>query len=250
MKKLSYSVMFMLFISTKLFSQSGEVIYEMKYYNTPVKEAKLYFEGDKSLFIFDKITVEEQLSKSNYTRQADGAYVKSKKTGDSVGTIVYKTTNPNRIISREIMASNPYLINEDLTPIDWKLGTETKKIEGFECQKANATFRGREYEVWFTSDVLVVAGPWKLWGVPGLILEAYDKTQEIGFYFKSIAINKSVKEFLKEPTQGKSVTRNEFKAKKIEAREKAEQMLQTYADKGIKVDLKSNARKSIEVENN
>lgn len=235
-------------LNTVIEAQSGEVIYDMKYYNSPVKEAKLYFDGDISYFIYDKITPEEQLSKSNYTRQADGSYMKSKKTGDSIGMIVYKQINPNQVVSREIMASVPYLITEDFTTLDWKLTPETKKIEGFNCQKANTSFRGREYEAWFTNDIAVTAGPWKLWGVPGLILEVYDKTQEVGFYFKSIALNKPVKEFIKMPSQGMQVTRQKFLAKRTEAREKAEQMLQTYADKGIKVDTKSLGRKSLELE--
>lgn len=57
-------------------------------------------------------------------------------------------------------------------PIDWKISNETKTILGFPCKKATATFRGRKYTAWYTEDIAVSQGPWKLRGLPGLILAA------------------------------------------------------------------------------
>jgi hypothetical protein len=36
-------------------------------------------------------------------------------------------------------------------------------------------FKGREYIVWYAPSIAYAEGPWKLGGLPGLILEAYDK---------------------------------------------------------------------------
>ena len=63
---------------------------------------------------------------------------------------------------------------------------ETKKIGTYEVQKATARFRGRDYTAWFTSEIPLPYGPWKLVGLPGLILEAYDTNKEIYWYFKNI----------------------------------------------------------------
>ncbi|MDO5616595.1 MAG: GLPGLI family protein [Cruoricaptor ignavus] len=61
---------------------------------------------------------------------------------------------------------------EPLCNIHWEITNEEKKINDFTCYKAMGKFRGREYVVWFTPEIPVPYGPWKLGGLPGLILEA------------------------------------------------------------------------------
>jgi len=73
--------------------------------------------------------------------------------------------------------------------IKWEILEETKQINSFVCHKALGNFRGRTYTVWFTLDIPVSFGPWKLNGLPGLILEAYDKKNEYMFYVKKIELN-------------------------------------------------------------
>lgn len=46
---------------------------------------------------------------------------------------------------------------------------------------ATADFRGRHWTAWFATDIPVSDGPWKLGGLPGLILEAYDKGHQYTF---------------------------------------------------------------------
>jgi len=67
------------------------------------------------------------------------------------------------------------LTKEEGNKIDWKIIEEFKDIGGFKCQKAIGFFRGREYTAWFTSEISVPFGTWKLHGLPGIIFEAYDK---------------------------------------------------------------------------
>lgn len=59
----------------------------------------------------------------------------------------------------------------------WSLTDSTRVILGYSCQQATSTFRGREWVAWFTYDVPIGEGPWKLHGLPGLICEAYDRQQ-------------------------------------------------------------------------
>ncbi|MFD2551925.1 GLPGLI family protein [Bizionia sediminis] len=81
---------------------------------------------------------------------------------------------------------NNFYVAEKTPRINWKLETETKKIGKFTVNKATGEFRGRIYTAWYTLEVPLPFGPWKLQGLPGLILEAYDKDKEMYLYFKSL----------------------------------------------------------------
>lgn len=87
-----------------------------------------------------------------------------------------------------------FYYNETIPTIDWELSDDTKTILGYECQKATADFHGRKWTVWFTSDIPVMNGPWKLGGLPGLILEAADNS---GLYtFSATGIQQSLRPIL------------------------------------------------------
>lgn len=77
-------------------------------------------------------------------------------------------------------------INDGIVDFKWEISKETKKIGRFICYKATAPFRGRNYTAWFTPEIPVPFGPWKLNGLPGLILEAYDNSKFIFWYFKNL----------------------------------------------------------------
>lgn len=56
--------------------------------------------------------------------------------------------------------------------IAWTLTDDTLTVSGYLCQQATATFRGVEWHVWYTEEVPSSAGPWRLRGLPGLIVKA------------------------------------------------------------------------------
>ncbi|MPN47574.1 hypothetical protein SDC9_195177 [bioreactor metagenome] len=68
------------------------------------------------------------------------------------------------------------------------IGSDTCRVLGYPCHKATTKFRGREYDAYFTQELPVNDGPWKLYGLPGLILEA--KTSDGIFHVKAIGIQK------------------------------------------------------------
>ena len=79
------------------------------------------------------------------------------------------------------------LVEEQMPVVQWQMTGESRMIQGFSCDKATGSFAGRHYTVWFTDQLPVRFGPWKLHGLPGLILEAYDDDREVECYAKTIA---------------------------------------------------------------
>lgn len=89
---------------------------------------------------------------------------------------------------KELYRFQPFIrdtmaIKSDYPKIDWQLKNEEKQVAGFLTKKAIGNFKGRTFEAWYTSEIPVAAGPWKLNGLPGLILEAYDAKREVVFEF-------------------------------------------------------------------
>ena len=70
--------------------------------------------------------------------------------------------------------------------IKWIILDETKNIINLFCQKAITHFRGRDYTVWFCSNIPIQIGPWKLKGLPGIILEAKSNDGYIHYIAQSI----------------------------------------------------------------
>jgi hypothetical protein len=111
---------------------------------------------------------------------------------DSVGQMVYRNFNNKSIKLRQTKVGplDPFSIDDDWKTIDWKVFKNKKKIAGYNCQKAVGYFRGREYTVWFTEEIKNHYGPWKLFGLPGLIVKASDKDNVFNVEMINIEFNK------------------------------------------------------------
>jgi GLPGLI family protein len=74
-----------------------------------------------------------------------------------------------------------YRYQEEIEKPQWILSQDTCTILSYLCQKATTRFRGRDWTVWFTMDIPIDAGPWKLCGLPGLIMKASDSREHYVF---------------------------------------------------------------------
>jgi GLPGLI family protein len=191
MKKLFQILTLLLGLS--VYAQQGEVNYGFveSFFSASAQgkdyNAKLTFDKEKAYYETAKHSLEKEISdapKVSKGKNGVRAITFGKKLSE-LGDQVYIDTKKDTIWSNFLMGEQRYL--QEKTPqIDWKITTETKKIGKFDCIKATATFRGRDYTAWFTLAVPVKFGPWKLHGLPGLILEAYDKDKYLYWYFKNI----------------------------------------------------------------
>lgn len=84
------------------------------------------------------------------------------------------------------MLSGNFIYEEDPAIFDWKISSEIQKILSYSCQKAYMSFRGRNYEAWFTREIPIFNGPWKFGGLPGLIMKIADSKNN--FIFECIGM--------------------------------------------------------------
>lgn len=61
---------------------------------------------------------------------------------------------------------------EPMDELQWQISDSTATILGYDCVMASADYHGRKWTAWFAPDIPVPFGPWKLHGLPGLILKA------------------------------------------------------------------------------
>ena len=112
-------------------------------------------------------------------------------------------------VKTSLPIENTTLIRDEKPNFKWKILKEKKEILGYDCTKAIGDFRGRNYTVWFTKELPFQLGPWKLSGLPGMILEAEDD-YNLGrtYLIKKIELNKEL-EFPKPLTQYFESLKNE-----------------------------------------
>ena len=153
---------------------------------------------DKSYYVVAKDSLENAISmakaKSHYQNK-DGSLNKI-----SNGLVL--TPQGEQVVcdySKKTLISNIFdgkhiYVNESLPKFSWKITKQKKKIGTFNCVLGTTTFRGRKYYAWYTPEIAVYSGPWKLNGLPGMILEAYDEGKNVNWNFKSYKFPISTKQ--------------------------------------------------------
>ena len=95
-----------------------------------------------------------------------------------MSTYVYKNYPTGQMTITDRISLQDYCYVDSLHTQTWTMGDSTREVLGYTCQQATADFRGRHWTAWFATDIPISDGPWKLGGLPGLILEAYDEGQQ------------------------------------------------------------------------
>ena len=110
---------------------------------------------------------------------------------------VFKKFNSDSIFSIEKnhYARGVLYIHEKAKSPVWTLVEGDTVIGGYACKKALTTTRGRSYTVWYSPQVPLPYGPWKLYGLPGLVLYVKDSTGEIEVKLSRVMVNNGVQAF-------------------------------------------------------
>lgn len=129
------------------------------------------------------------------------------------GSFIYKNYPEGKVTETAYFEMQDWRYEEEWEKPEWEISDESKEIIGYQCFKATTDYRGRRWTAWFTPEIPVQDGPWKLCGLPGLILEASDNHREFHFIANGL-MQTGISEvgFLcyKEKNGVKNVTRNKF----------------------------------------
>ncbi len=170
---------------------------------------QLVFRGDECIYKAIEEEEDDEMS-------SDGGAVRMRFRRPNVE--IYRNYATNKRIEQRDMMDKKYLIETDMKQPAWKLGTETKKVMGYECTQAtlNDTARKQEIVAWFTMDLPLAAGPQNFGSLPGMILEADINQGEIVLFAKKIDLKKVKDNAIKAPSKGDKITEEEFKVKRDE----------------------------------
>ena len=199
MKYITILVTILILQSSFLVAQSkndknyGMVTYErtLNFDSNPKSTAfSLFFNPNFSIFYEEKIEpTEDATLKPSSDDEFDLSFdVKFNGSKYIVLTDFRKDSIQSQVSLFRDGKQKTYIVEEKINKIKWNIIQEFKTISGFKAQKAKGSFRGRQYTAWFTNEIPIKYGPWKLNGLPGLILNVSDVNNEVMFYAKAIKV--------------------------------------------------------------
>ncbi len=172
----------------------------------------LYTDNIQSKFIKDRVIngkLEQELRYPNpELEEKFKAEDKANVFGDSIGYVVTKFMKTDSVYLRNVVGT---LLKENLHK-DYTIIDDFKMIYNYKCQKASTKIYGKEFEIWFTTEIAINDGPWKLSGLPGLIIEVHSKDRFHNFYFTSIK-KLSNNAYIYAPTPYKKIMNRELLVK-------------------------------------
>ncbi len=101
--------------------------------------------------------------------------------------------------------------------MNWDISTQVSDFNNYKVQKATIIFGGRTWTAWFTPEIKISDGPYKFFGLPGLILKLEDDKGDYRFNFiKKITIENAFPETIK--SDARKSTRINFQGDKASVR--------------------------------
>ena len=117
---------------------------------------------------------------------------------------VSKESEHRQMSVYDLKSDELWRYDEPIYEMEWTIMEDSiKNILGFECIMAQTDYHGRTWKVWFSPEIPVHDGPWKLHGLPGMILNADGgdgfviEAKEIGYTKQAIPAVYSVEDYTK-----------------------------------------------------
>ncbi len=128
---------------------------------------------------YKNLTIDSLIMRSTSEQLIQAAQSGRLNNGDFM--TIYKNYPAGKLTHTEKICQDWFCYEEAMPVMEWELTDTTVNILGYDCQGARCNFRGREWLAFFAEEIPIAEGPWKLYGLPGLIMKASDSTGEYSF---------------------------------------------------------------------
>ena len=129
-------------------------------------------DGISKFSSYKNLTVDSLIVSSSPEQIADAAMEGRLSNGDPM--IIFKNYPSGKLTHTEKVCMDWMSYEEEIPVLKWVLTDSVATVLGYECLSAKCNFRGREWSVFYTEEIPLAEGPWKLHGLPGLIMKATD----------------------------------------------------------------------------
>lgn len=200
MKKLSAILLLLMFFSLNAQTTANRFFYELTF--KPKKDSTKL---DKVMTILD-VTKEKSVYQDFTVPAQDSIIVaavkemeRTKVWKDLMKSVhmpkfsykIEKTYPEMKLRYVDRISRNLFAYDEN-TKFNWKIEGEKQKIGDYNTQKATTEFGGRKWTAWFSSDIPFQDGPYKFYGLPGLIVKVEDDAKNYSWLLKG---NKTIADY-------------------------------------------------------
>lgn len=128
---------------------------------------------------YKNLTVDSILMRSSQEQIVQAATDGKLSNGEFM--TIYKNYPAGRLTHTEKICQDWLRYEEDMPALEWEMLDTAATVLGYECHGAKCTFRGREWTALYSEEIPLMEGPWKLHGLPGLIMKATDDRGDYTF---------------------------------------------------------------------
>ncbi len=214
----------------------GEILYESKlnvHKNLPpemeaMKDRIPEYRTSNHILLFNQ-EVSMYSNKPREQKEENNEFRRRRRRGNQENDKVFHSISTGEMIESKDFFGKKFLIKGDKKTYKWQFTGKSKQVGDYLCQQAVHKDSTSNIEVWFTPMIPVATGPEDFSGLPGLILhvDIDDGTRVISA--ANIISKELVENAIEKPTEGKEITREEFRTL---SKEKRKEMKELYGDRG------------------
>jgi GLPGLI family protein len=133
----------------------------------------------------------------------------------------FHQASSKRIVLQDFMGKK-FLIEDSITVTPWKLGTDVKTLQGYECKQARYYDEERKQDIvaWYTDKLRPFLGPEGYNSLPGTVLQVDINTGERIITAQKIEFRPLAKSEMKAPSGGQRTTEKQFRTMMDEQRKR------------------------------